>query len=203
MLQKVTAFVTRAGSAGAALLLFRHPNAGIQLPAGTVEEGETPEAAVLREVFEETGLRHGVRIVRGLGQIEETLPGHVFVTRRTKVYARPDPASFDWAEFRRGIAVIPERDSGAFRQVTYEEWDRFPAGEYITYRITGWAPADALSPSQRRHYFHLTAEAGGPPAWTQAADNHVFEPFWARLNALPPLVEPQQGWLDHVMRNLV
>ena len=41
------------------LLLFTHlnaPEAGIQVPAGTIEAGESPEEAVLREVFEETGL---------------------------------------------------------------------------------------------------------------------------------------------------
>jgi hypothetical protein len=27
--------------------LFEHPTAGIQIPAGTVEEGETPDEAVL------------------------------------------------------------------------------------------------------------------------------------------------------------
>lgn len=44
-----------------------HPEAGIQVPAGTMEDGETPEAAVLREAFEETGLE-GLRIVRFLGR---------------------------------------------------------------------------------------------------------------------------------------
>ena len=41
------------------LLLFRHvysPEAGIQVPAGTIEAGESPEEAVLREAFEETGV---------------------------------------------------------------------------------------------------------------------------------------------------
>ena len=41
------------------LLLFRHPyadEAGIQVPAGTLKPGETPEDAVMREALEETGL---------------------------------------------------------------------------------------------------------------------------------------------------
>lgn len=41
------------------LLVFRHPyapEAGIQVPAGTIEEGEAPEKAALREAYEETGL---------------------------------------------------------------------------------------------------------------------------------------------------
>ena len=55
MKRKVFAYITHARR----LLLFRHtdyPEAGIQVPAGTVADGEQPESAVLREAFEETGL---------------------------------------------------------------------------------------------------------------------------------------------------
>ena len=41
------------------LLVFEHvysPEAGIQVPAGTVKAGEDPEVAVMREASEETGL---------------------------------------------------------------------------------------------------------------------------------------------------
>ena len=38
--EKVTAFVTQEAPQGVELLLFEHPHAGIQLPAGTVELGE-------------------------------------------------------------------------------------------------------------------------------------------------------------------
>jgi ADP-ribose pyrophosphatase YjhB (NUDIX family) len=52
---KVIAYVTH----GDRLLVFRHtehPEAGIQVPGGTVHEGEPLEQAVLREAHEETGL---------------------------------------------------------------------------------------------------------------------------------------------------
>ena len=54
--KKVVAYVTR----GDELLVFTHrdvPEAGVQVPAGTVEDGETLNTALLREVHEETGLR--------------------------------------------------------------------------------------------------------------------------------------------------
>ena len=38
------------------LLLFRHPQAGVQLVKGTIERGETPEQAALRELAEESGI---------------------------------------------------------------------------------------------------------------------------------------------------
>ena len=52
---KVFAYVTRAEQ----LLVFRHvdsPEAGIQIPGGTIESGELPEDAVLREAVEAIGL---------------------------------------------------------------------------------------------------------------------------------------------------
>ncbi len=36
IIEKLTAFVTRPTSNGYELLLFEHPTAGIQIPAGTV-----------------------------------------------------------------------------------------------------------------------------------------------------------------------
>lgn len=55
--QRVLAYVTRHPHE---LLVFEHPplypDAGLQVPAGGLEAGETPEQGVRREVFEETGL---------------------------------------------------------------------------------------------------------------------------------------------------
>ncbi|NYJ65998.1 8-oxo-dGTP pyrophosphatase MutT (NUDIX family) [Pseudoclavibacter chungangensis] len=52
------------------LLVFTHDDvpldvAGVQVPAGTIETGEAPAAAVVREVAEETGL--ALRVVGALG----------------------------------------------------------------------------------------------------------------------------------------
>jgi len=55
MIPKVLAYIIQKNK----ILTFRHrdyPEAGIQVPAGTVDPGETPEEAVLREVAEESGL---------------------------------------------------------------------------------------------------------------------------------------------------
>lgn len=67
MVEKAVGYVVR----GEQLLVFTHDDvplhrAGVQVPAGSVEPGETPAAAVLREVQEETGLE--TRIVRALGE---------------------------------------------------------------------------------------------------------------------------------------
>lgn len=201
-LDKVTAFVTRRSPAGIDLLLFQHPTAGVQVPAGTVEDGEPLTAAVLRETAEETGLKPS-RIVAHIGWRDELPPSFTHVIyHSTKVYSHPDPNSSDWAFLRRGIAVRFERRQGDFVQVTYDEGDRYPNPNYLSYQITGWVPVTALAARNRRHFFHLEYNSSSPDRWEQFSDHHRFQLFWAPLNRLPPLIDTVQGWLDYVVRDL-
>jgi 8-oxo-dGTP pyrophosphatase MutT (NUDIX family) len=194
--EKVTAFITRHSGHGHELLLVEHPHAGIQIPAGTVEDGETPEAAVLREAAEETGLTSlSVRLYLGCAQ--SRLPqGQRTVVRSTRVYARPDTTSFDWAYLRKGIVVMVNRRAVGFSQVTYEEFDRVPEPQYVTMCITGWVPDDALADRTERHFFHLEPKEGTEERWVVRADNHLFTLFWAPLAALPEIIPPQDEWLQ-------
>ena len=48
-IEKVVTFITRETKDGLELLFFKHPYAFNQLIAGTVDEGETPDEAVLRD----------------------------------------------------------------------------------------------------------------------------------------------------------
>lgn len=77
--EKAYAYVTRDGDsasrtdggsendAAAELLVFEEskPDSGVQIPKGTIEDGETPREAVVRELREESGLR-GFDAVRAL-----------------------------------------------------------------------------------------------------------------------------------------
>jgi 8-oxo-dGTP pyrophosphatase MutT (NUDIX family) len=69
--RRVVAYVVRDG----VLLVFDHrdvPEAGTQLPAGTVEDSEDPATAVVREVLEECGVR--AEVVRELGFTDTIAP---------------------------------------------------------------------------------------------------------------------------------
>ncbi|MEQ6898827.1 NUDIX domain-containing protein [Microbacterium sp. KR10-403] len=66
LVRKVVAYVVHDGD----LLVFTHDDvpldvAGVQVPAGSIEPGEEPGAAVVREVLEETGM--ATRVIRDLG----------------------------------------------------------------------------------------------------------------------------------------
>jgi 8-oxo-dGTP pyrophosphatase MutT (NUDIX family) len=196
VVEKVTIFVTRHSNSGHDLLLFEHPSAGIQIPAGTVEAGEKPETAARRETAEETGL-DDFTAQRYLGSIDEMLPEtRRIIGENTKVYARPDPSSFDWAQLRRGLVVHLERQVPGFAHVTYEEWDQVADPRYISFQITGWVPQQALAEIRRRHFFHFEHHGATPERWVVKTDNHYFTLFWVPLQALPAIVEPQTTWLS-------
>ncbi len=201
VIEKVTAFVTRPTGEGLELLLLEHPFAGIQIPAGTVEE-ETPEKAVLREVAEETGIE-SASIRRYLGREETPLPeGQRIIAAPTKVYARPDTTSFDWAYLRRGIQVDVTRRERGFTQVTYEEPDRVPDPQFVTMSITGWVPDGVLADTRVRHFYQLDVSGPSKERWTSFSDNHTFTLFWAPLSDLPPIIPPQDEWLAFLHKGL-
>ena len=57
--QKVQCYITRECGGSLQVLVFEHvdyPDAGVQVPAGSVEPDETPEKAALREAREESGI---------------------------------------------------------------------------------------------------------------------------------------------------
>ena len=81
-IQKVTAFIIRESNGIKELLVFKHPTAGIQIPAGTVEKDEDIETAVKREVYEETGLQF-VEIENYLGCMENELENNQRIIAET------------------------------------------------------------------------------------------------------------------------
>ena len=195
LIEKVTAFVTRRSDRGSELLLFEHPHAGIQIPAGTVEADEALDLAVLREAREETDLQN-LEIRQYLGARQETLePDECIIGSPATVYARPDESSFDWARLPRGAMVKRLREEKGFVQVSYIEWDKYLAPSYITMQITGWVQEELLAYSVSRHYYVLECHTATRARWAVDTDNHRFTCFWSPVDNLPVLVTYQEEWL--------
>ena len=199
-IKKVTAFVTRETGTGLELLLFKHPFAGIQIPAGTVEPKEPSEEAVLRELREETGLT-AVDLQTHLGtEIEELPASRRVIIPPATVYARPDLSSIDWICMRWAVQVNANRQESGFTQITFIENDHEPEPNYISMQITGWVPDEYLATGLQRDFYHLAFTGSSPKNWEIFADNHTFKPFWAPLNNLPNIVAPQDRWLSHLAK---
>ncbi|MFZ5815031.1 MAG: NUDIX hydrolase [Bacillota bacterium] len=74
---KVYGYLTRERDGQLQVMVFDHdrslyPDAGTQVPGGSVEPGESLEEAVVREVFEESGVT--ATVVRELGSDELPVP---------------------------------------------------------------------------------------------------------------------------------
>ena len=213
VVEKVTAFVTRETAAGRQLLVFRHPLNGVQLPAGTVELGESPEAAVMREAREETGLA-GLRLVRPLGMIERLLPeGHYLLHNDSKLFAAPAPdapPSSDWILFRGSYVRLLQQRVG-YAQVLMQEWDERAQPPRLLRQEQGWVQRSLLTPHIHRYQYWLACDFETAENWPVAVDGHIFNLFWAPLQPAPAiapaiapaLVWPQDEWLVAVSSALL
>lgn len=202
-LGKVTAFVTRDSERGRELLVFRHPTSGVQLPAGTIEPGETPETAVLRELEEETGVKD-VEIVRSLGVMtmaDEEIgldTSEYFLLRNVSRMRYPgEPDVPRWRRIRRGQRVHVVAQEGDYVKIHYYQFRLIGGGDFDVLRCAvGWIDADALTTELERHLFHLRLTAPTPETWQKRADHqHVFSMYWVPMNGDPMLVKGLRRWL--------
>lgn len=203
VLGKVTAFVTRETPYGGELLVFRHPNAGVQLPAGTIEPGESPEDAVLREVKEETDLS-SVEIVRCLAMItiaEEEIPLQedeylpLYTVPRMRYPGETNVPH--WRVVCRSERVRVIERQGEYAKVNRYQYKLLDNGEFAVIRcVAGWVETDALTKHMERYLFQLRLTAPAPEVWEKRADlRHIFQLYWVPLNGDPGLVKGQRKWL--------
>ena len=205
VVQKVTAFIVRERNGVRELLVFKHPTAGVQIPAGTVEKGEDIETAVKREAYEETGLQL-VEIENYLGYIENELEHNQrIIAETTQVYIEPSLNAVPYAEkLTKGLTVDYHSTQGDFTHISYIEYDRHPNPTCICYNITGWVPNENLSAQKKRHFFQLTTQEQTADAWELRSDRgHIFKPYWTPLSPKPDIIPPQNRWLDFVYEKIL
>lgn len=202
VLEKVTAFVTRETTSGRDLLYFRHPVAGVQLPAGTVEAGEMPEIAVRREVEEETGLTN-ISIAAYLGCIAQPLADDeraILVDSPLGSMPGVD-ATLLHTLIKRGNVVKVIETVGDFVRVAYQTVVSREGVPTPIHR-KGWLHTSVLTDQRRRHLYHVRVVGATQEAWTVQADNDfLFSLFWSPIDADAGLHESQVGWLRFARAN--
>ena len=206
VVQKVTAFIVRERSGVKELLVFKHPTAGIQIPAGTVEEGEALETAVKREVYEETGLQF-VEIENYLGCFENELEDNQrIIAETTEVYIEPDLTAIPYKrKLPKGLTVDYFSTRKDFTHISYieYEYDQFYKPVCIDANITGWVPNEKVSAQKKRHFFLMTTQEETPDAWELKSDGgRIFSPYWTPLSPKPDIISPQDRWLDFVYERI-
>jgi 8-oxo-dGTP pyrophosphatase MutT (NUDIX family) len=202
VVQKVTAFIIRQRNGVEELLVFKHPTAGIQIPAGTVEAGEDIETAVKREAYEETGLQL-VEIENYLGYIENELENNQrIVAETTQVYIESNLTAIPYKrKLPKGLTIDYLSTGEDFTHISYieYEYDKFHKPIRIDANITGWVPNENLSAQKKRHFFHLSTQEETEDAWELKSDmGHIFKPYWTPLSPKPDIIPPQDKWLDFV-----
>lgn len=196
ILDKVTAFVTRIHDARSELLVFTHPRAGLQLPAGTVEPAEDVEAAARREVREETGVE-GLELVQVLPKSELILTGAArVVLHDVELRSAPSSDGAVVGQLRRGLTVDIEAQRDGLVLASYRERDLSADPARLVAQSEGWVPQAVLGARIVRHFFHYRFQGQSAAEWEHRADGHLFRPHWVALDPLPQLVRGQDLWLE-------
>ena len=204
--QKVTAFIVREKDGIKELLVFKHPTAGVQIPAGTVEKGENIEVAVKREAYEETGLQF-VKIENYLGCFENELENNQrIIAETTPVYIEPNLSAIPYKrKLPKGLTIDYLSTQEDFTRISYieYEYDQFYKPIHIDANITGWVPNENLSAQKKRHFFLTSTQEKTADAWELKSDmGHIFKPYWTPLSPKPLIISPQDKWLDFVYEKI-
>lgn len=200
MIEKVTAFILRPGKSGSEILIFEHPHTALQLPAGTVEAGESPEEALHREVREETGLKK-IEIIRKVA--EEHLftgPDKAILTRTMRCFSWPAQTSQRIGPlFTRGMWVNVFERKVSFTHINYEEFNFNVSPPKLLEKVDGWLPSEFLTHEFARHFYLVRALEDTQESWSQPSDRGIiFRLRWTALNPRPILMGVQNQWLSHL-----
>lgn len=200
MIEKVTAFVIRKKNNIPQLLVFSHPTAGTQIPAGTVEVNEPVELALLREIKEKTGLSK-IKLIKKLGEtLQFTGPNEAYLTQTIRCYSWPaQAAKRNGPLCNRGLLLQTFERKVGFIHVSYKEYDLNLEPPVLLSELEGWLPSDALTREIRRYFYLLKVEEDTPEYWkTESDGGNVFQCYWVDVNAIPELMGEQAEWVQQL-----
>lgn len=191
MIEEVTAFIVRRSGSHYQMLLLNHPPGGYQIPAGTVQEGETAADAAMRQAYHIAGLSQ-LTIHTYLGSAQNWLPPERrLVTSQAEVYDSAAEGAGVQAHLSPGTVVQVLGSSKKRVRVVYAGGgtDAVPYQE-------GWVDEDMLTDSRRRSFFRLACGPCAADEWTAQVDGESLSASWAPLSELPPLPYDQAEWLS-------
>lgn len=201
MIEKVAAFVLRPSRQGVEILTLEHPRGGLQVPGGTVNAGEAPETAVLRELHEETGLTE-VRIIRKLGEERVDLPARRGVLlQKGCLHVSPsesaplvdhDPAP------NSGFGVEILDRQGDWLHVQYREVDHCVQPPQLVWEVQGWIHSNHVDTAIRQEFYWLQTRSSTPDSWVwQTLDDlgYTFHLRWQPIQPLPNFIPTILGWM--------
>lgn len=195
----VVAFITRETAGKRQLVVFRKPRAGNQLLVGGVEDGETPENALLRVIREQSNL--DAEIVAQLDSVEQVLQGKDRVLSGPfDLEVEPGDAGRRVARLQRGSPVLVIEHEMDYTHVWYnfvlENGVLIPHKSY-----TGWLPSKFLSDRTRTYLFQVKTSTPTEDQWTyKVNDFRSTEFYWADMDV--ELIPPHRTWLDRVRDRL-
>lgn len=207
IIRKVTAFITRETPDSRQLLVFQHPNAGVQLPAGTVDEGESSDVAVIREACEETGLCD-LTLIGLLGELPRQTGANQFrLTRSVNLRSAPQTdapltghrLSYGWL-----VDFVRRDETTGAVQIRYPEM-KYLGGERweVEFELVGWTEPDALTDQESRLAYHLSSTTPTADTWEHIGDHdHTFRCYWVDVHDDSPLIPLHAGWFEIVKDQL-
>jgi 8-oxo-dGTP pyrophosphatase MutT (NUDIX family) len=200
-LEKIGCFAVRRSNEGVELLVIRHPTAGTQVPAGTVDPDELCRSAALREFHEETGVEGSS--ARLMARIEKACAPNHGVLVATPV--NPSDVVQTGLEkdlrLRRGLPVriLDERD-GQIR-VIYEERDYNLDPPAVINSVAGWIGATDVARRIVRELYRVDIDDVTQSRWAFFADGQNWTLEWTPIDTVQ-LFGEQQTWLDALRTEL-
>jgi 8-oxo-dGTP pyrophosphatase MutT (NUDIX family) len=183
------------------LLLFLHPNAGIQFPKGTVEKKEKLENACIREAYEETGLKFRKKPEKILEIIHNPNETDYWTLDNCFVYSKPDKSSFNWIKLQRGIHLNKLCSNNGFTQINYSEWNNEEKMDHINYSFCGWIENENIT-NKLKYTFYKIETKTQKKQWNRLSDNQNTILSWYPTNNLPRLYKLQEMWKEKILDSL-